>query len=78
MADDALNEVQRIESDIEQVRKQISQLSSDSAILQMEVDAFQEDIDFLLSLDEDEEQPLDSNKTKFQTLYDKKNEQGDK
>jgi regulator of replication initiation timing len=74
LADDAESEVQRIESDIEQVRKQISQLSSDNAILQLEADSLQEDIDFLLSLDEEEEQPLDANKVTFQTLYDKKDD----
>lgn len=71
-------EVLRIESDIDQVRKQISGISGDNATLQLEIDVLEDHIKLLQSLDEDEGNSLDKNKTDFQTLYDEKSKQANK
>ncbi|CAG8741844.1 5943_t:CDS:2, partial [Ambispora leptoticha] len=72
------NEVLRVESDIEQVRKQISGISSDNATLQLEIDALEDYINLLKSMGEDEDKPIDTNKSDFETVYNEKDKQDGK
>jgi len=67
-----------LESEINQIDKQINLLDETNAEDQNKVEDYRSKIDLLKSLGEDEELPTEDKKTKFNELYNKKTTQSNK